>query len=112
MEKKNKQTKNSWILASHLPGTANVAADDESRRDRRELEWTLDSENFHNIQFLLGVNDTVDLFASRVNNELARYEAWKPYPGAWKIDAFSVNWTDFSEYCFPPFCLIASLAKN
>ena len=104
--------KGNWIVALHSPGTANVAADEEFRMDQRELECKLDSETFHKILFLLDVIDTVDLFASRVNNELARYVAWKPYPGAWKIDAFSVNWTDFSEYCFPPFCRIARILQR
>ena len=38
-----KKRKDNWIVASHLPDTANVAADDESRSDRRELEQKLHS---------------------------------------------------------------------
>ena len=67
---------------------------------------------FNKIQFLLGVNDTVNLFASKVNDQLAHYVAWNPDPGAWKIDAFSVNWTYFSGYCFPPFCLITRVLQR
>ena len=63
--------------------------------------------------FCFGVNDTVDLFASRVNNHLARYVALKPDPRAWKIDAFLVNRTYFSGYWFPSFLPYRkSLAKN
>ena len=46
--------KSGWIVASHRPGIANVAENEESRRDRRELEWKLDSEMFDEIQLLLG----------------------------------------------------------
>ena len=117
MEKKKKR-KDNWIVASHLPDTANVAADDESRSDRRELEQKLHSLLLlfffsHKIQFLLGVNGAVGLFVSGVNNQLARYVAWKPGPGAWKTDAFSVNWTFFSSgLCFPAFCLIARVSQR
>ena len=49
--------KSSWVVALHLPSTTNVAADEESTMDQRELDWQLDSEVFHKIQFLFGVND-------------------------------------------------------
>ena len=52
--------KSSWTVASHLPGAVNVAADEESRMDRREQEWKLDSDIFHKGPFLLGVNDMMD----------------------------------------------------
>ena len=61
------------------------------------------------------MNGAVGLFVSGVNNQLARYVAWKPGPGAWKTDAFSVNWTFFFFFwalfpCFLPYR--KSLAKN
>ena len=74
--------------------------------DRRETEWKLDTVVFKAVQAKLGVCDNVELFASRVNDQLDRYVAWQPDPGAWQIDACSLDWNEFSPYCFPPFCLI------
>ena len=74
--------------------------------DRRENEWKLDTVISKAVQAKLGACDSVDLFASRVNNQLDRYVAWQPDPGAWQIDACSLDWNEFSPYCFPPFCLI------
>ena len=47
-------------LDSSFAFAANVAADEESRMDRREQEWKLDSDIFHKGPFLLGVNDMMD----------------------------------------------------
>ena len=52
------------------------------------------------------IQDSVNLFASGVDFQLDRYLAWKSNPLAWRIDAFSLNWSDFWGYSFPPFCLI------
>ena len=43
----------------------------------------LDPVVFKAVQGKFGVCDNVDLFASRVNNQLDRYVAWQPDPGAW-----------------------------
>ena len=32
--------------------------------------------------------------------------SWLPQPGAWKVDAFNLNWKELGGYCFPPFYLI------
>ena len=80
--------------------------------DRRENEWKLDTVVFKAVQAKLGVCDSVDLFASRVNNQLDRYVAWQPDPGACQIDAFSLDLNEFSPYCFPPFCLIPRILQR
>lgn len=87
-------------------------ADAESRTDRREIEWKLNPEVFHQIQTVLGVTDDVDLFASRVNHQLDRYVSWQPDPGAWQIDAFSLDWSCFSAYIFPPFSLVPRVLQR
>ena len=97
---------NNFVQTVHLPGSKNVEANEKSRTDRREGEWKLDPVVFKAVQAKLGVCDNVDLSASRVNNQPDRYAAWQPDPGAWQIDAFSLDWNDFSPYCFPPFCFI------
>ena len=89
---------NNFVQAVHLSGSKNVEADEESRIDRREIEWKLYPVFFKAVQTKLGVCDNVDLFASRVNNQLDRYVAWQPDPGTWQIDAFFLDWNEFSPY--------------
>jgi hypothetical protein len=38
------------------------------------------------------VNVEADLFASRVNFQLAQYVAWRPDPGCIAVDAFTLTW--------------------
>ena len=38
--------------------------------------------------------------------------AYRPDPGAVAIDAFSIPWTGFKFYAFPPFSVITSLLKK
>jgi hypothetical protein len=53
-------------------------------------------------QLLFGKPE-IDMFASRVNTQLPRFDSWKPDPGADDIDAFSVCWGDKIFICFPSF---------
>ena len=32
--------------------------------------------------------------------------SWSPQPGAWAVNCFSLNWSGFTGYAFPPFNLI------
>ena len=48
----------------------------------------------------------IDLFASRLNNQVPQYVSWHPDPGASYIDAFTVDWHTLFFYAFPPFSLI------
>lgn len=54
----------------------------------------------------------IDLFASRLTNQLPRYVSWKPDPGAEATDAFSLNWTQHRGYAFPPYVLIGRCLKQ
>ena len=64
------------------------------------------------VQAKIGVCDNGDLSASRDNNQLDRYVAWQPDPGALQIDTCSPNWNEFLPYCFPPFCLIPRILQR
>ena len=46
-----------------------METDEESRRDRRKIEWKLDPVVFKDVQAKLGVFDDVDLFVSRDKNQ-------------------------------------------
>ena len=51
----------------------------------------------------------VDLFASRLNAKTDKFISWHPEPGAFGIDAFSLNWANMNCYGFPPSvcCLVS-----
>ena len=94
-----------WLAAAHLPGKCNTAADKASRIFHDQTEWKLDSNIYVSITQALGA-PSIDLFASRHNFQTKPYIAWHPDPGAFAIDAFSVDWGKHYFYAFPPFNLI------
>ena len=94
-----------FLSAEHLPGSSNITADREPRTLQSSAEWKLHSYIFQRVQNLLGPF-TVDLFASRLNNQLPLYVSWRPDPYAMATDAFQVRWMDLQAYAFPPFSLI------
>ena len=98
-------SRNIWVKALHLPDSDIIAADKQSRTTGLETEWSLDSTVFDNLNFLFGPFD-VDLFARRINSKLPSYVSWKKDATAWKINAFSVRWSNIYSYAFPPFRLI------
>ena len=79
-----------WITASHLAGCRNTEADLLSRRFNDNIEWMLNKSVFAQIIEKYGRLD-IDLFASRLNAQLPTYISWMPDPGAWTVDAFTVD---------------------
>ncbi|XP_068734410.1 uncharacterized protein [Montipora capricornis] len=65
-------TQNNWLSATHLPGCENVEADAESRIFNDRTEWMLDPQVFKGIIQKFG-NPEIDLFASRLNKQCAKY---------------------------------------
>ena len=100
-----------WITASHLAGSKNTEADAMSRQFKDNIEWMLDKSMFDRIVQKYGLPE-VDLFASRLNNQLSTYVSWMPDPGAWVVDAFTMHWGALKFYAFPPFCLIAKCLQK
>ena len=98
-------TRNIWLSAAHIPGVSNDAADNLSRDLNLDLEWMLSRQVFTKISDIFGQPD-IDLFASRLNTQLADYVSWKPDPQAKFVDAFTVVWANMFFYAFPPFCLL------
>ena len=66
----------------------------------------LRSDIFKTIVGKLG-SPTIDLFASRLNRQVSCYVYWRPDPEATHTDAFSVDWSKYFFYAFPPFSLVA-----
>ena len=95
------------LIAEHLPGVQNTIADKESRVMKDRTDWMLNPEVFHRIDRLLGPL-AVDLFASRLTNQLPRYFSWRPDPEAEAMNAFSQQWDKLGGkgYANPPWNLV------
>ena len=103
--------RNIWLSAAHIPGSSNVDADQLSRNLNLNLEWMLSKPIFQRIVSLFGKPD-IDLFASRLNAQVETYVSWRPQPMAKFVDAFSIDWSQFFFYAFPPFCLISRCVQK
>ena len=98
-------SKQIFITAFHVSGKDNFSADMLSRVGNNRTEWSLNIEVF---KFILSEfpDVEIDLFASRFNTKLDNYVSWGPDPQAFATDAFSLCWSNFVAYAFPPFSLI------
>ena len=66
------------ITAEHLPGNLNCKADWESRHQKDSSQWKMRPLIFSKICQILGKKPEIDLFASRLSNQLPGYCSWKP----------------------------------
>lgn len=108
-------THNIWITASRIPGIHNNAADSESRKTRRETEWSLNSTVFQkaiNEAHFQEFQPDEDLFASRLNYKCKRYVSYQPDPGSYGVNAFCIKWTNLAFYAFPPSVLFRKFCKK
>ena len=97
--------RNIWLSAAHIPGCNNVNTDALTWKLSMELEWMFSKQVFQKIHSRFNILQ-MELFASGLNTQLPNYVSWKPDPMAKHIDAFTVNWSQYAFYAFPPFCLI------
>jgi len=94
--------RNIWLSAAHVPGDLNVIADLKSREFKDNTEWSLNIEMFDTIRKHFGKPE-IDLFANRLNKKCSKFVSYKPEPGAWDVNAFSLNWGNLFGYIFAPF---------
>ncbi|KYQ53564.1 hypothetical protein ALC60_00091, partial [Trachymyrmex zeteki] len=85
--------------------------DFESRRLGSETEFQLSERVFREILNKWGHPD-IDLFATRVNAKCEKYVSWIRDPGAIAVDAFTLDWSKFFFYAFPPFILVAKVLQK
>ena len=97
--------RNIWVSAVHIAGKLNVDADFKSRSFSDKHEWMLNRNVFTEILTAFPELN-MDLFASRLTTQLTQYCSWQPDPGSAFVDAFSIDWSKFNFYAFPPFSLI------
>ncbi|XP_065185967.1 uncharacterized protein LOC135816795 [Sycon ciliatum] len=116
----NRLTKELWVWcfqrnitlkASHLAGSLNVIADEESRVMKDRSDWMLCPKIFQRINSRFGPLD-VDLFASRLSHQLPQYVSWRPDPVAIATDAFTMNWKVSNGYANPPWNLIGKVLQQ
>ena len=67
-----------------------MTADRLSRDRNIDKEWKLNIDIFHQISYNFGV-PSIDLFASRINKQVATYVFYYPDSKAVAIDAFTIS---------------------
>lgn len=103
--------RNLFLHAAYIPSVQNVEADAESRVILLEIEWSLNQIYFNEIDSHFGRFD-IDLFASAINTKCTSFVSWFPDPLAYVVDAFSLDWSKFYFYAFPPFILILKVLRK
>ena len=96
------------LRAVHRPGVENRRADLLSRWRQDSTDLKLDPRLFRLADRKWGPH-TVDLFATRLNTQLARFVSWRPDPEAAAVDAFQFPLAGENPWCFPPETLIPRL---
>ena len=99
------------IYVEYLPSSLCKVADLEFRCKVDSSEWVLCPHVFHNLCLKLGT-PTVDLFASRVSHQVAKYVPWKLDLYSIATDTMSIPWTQGHCYAFRPFCLVCRVLRK
>ncbi|EFN77817.1 hypothetical protein EAI_17025, partial [Harpegnathos saltator] len=105
------ENNNNWLHAEHIPSTSNVVADRLSRLKNLDTEWELATYAFNKITTSFGFPE-LDLFATSLNAKCEKFCSWATDPNAWAIDAFSISWSTFFSYAFPPFSMILRMLNK
>ena len=106
------QNRNIWVSAAYIPGKDNVTADLESRKKNIDTEWKLNADLLTQAFIVLKFQPEIDLFATRLNCQCDKYVSFRPDPSAFKVNAFSLNWSNMNWYAFPPFSLIPRVLQK
>ena len=106
------KSRDNWLTATHIPGKLNVDADRESRETETRTEWMLNREILRKTVDTLNFEPKIDLFATRLNNQFDQYVSFKPDPNCVAVNSFTLDWSLFKFYAFPPFiCLLRVIQK-
>lgn len=104
--------RNNWLTAAHIPGIFNEEADRLSRKFEIHTEWMLNKEKFQETCKQLDYTPTVDLFASRLNNQTKEFVSYRPDPECVAVNAFTLDWSSLKFYAFPPFNCISRVLNK
>ena len=86
-------------------------ADEESRKLRNNLEWSLQTPIFDKIRSVYGPV-TTDLFTSRINARVWRFYSYIPDPETCGHDNFLFSWQQEHFYAFPSFFCIPQVINK
>jgi hypothetical protein len=104
--------RNIVLTASFIPGVENLKADSLSRGASLFVgNWALSRSIFTELSLLRDF-PSIDLFASRINNQLPVFCSRRWDPLAWETDALSFSWEGLAGYAFPPICLISRILQK
>ena len=99
------------ITAEYLPSKLNQVADWESRHVEDSTEWKIDPQVFLDLCSLRGTPE-IDLFASRISNQLPQYMSLKQDPYSIATDAMQQDWCHKYMYAFPPFNMVGQVLRK
>lgn len=105
------EERNIFVHAAYISSSDNWVADAESRRVHPDIEWELSIEAFRRITNIFG-HPEIDLFASRLNTKCEKYVSWQRDPDAFTTNAFTISWSDFYFYAFPPMTIILKCLRK
>lgn len=100
-----------WLTATHIPGKLNTKADHRSRNFNDQLEWQLNKAIFEQL-CSLWPKPEIDLFASHLNTQLPVFCSWNDDPESSFVDAFTLDWSKYYNYIFPPFSMVGHCVKK
>lgn len=105
------ENKDLWVHASYIASEDNVEADSFSRLANHDTEWQLADYAYKKVTSILGT-PVIDLFASRNNKKCNYYCSWDRDSQAFAIDAFTIDWSPWFFYAFPPFAIISKVIQK
>ena len=91
--------------------TEHNLADEPSRKIYSHREWMLARTIFFKA-LRFNITSIIDLFASRLNNQLPAYVSYKPDTNAYTVVTFSLDWSKLQFYALPPFCYISQYVQK
>ena len=94
------------LMAEHVPGVLNGAADWWSRLQPTRNEWSIRRPIFRQLCDKLRFQPSIDLFASHQLHLCPRFASRGPDPLAAVVDAFSIEWAREQPLLIPPINLI------
>ena len=98
------EDRNLWVFAEYVASKENVA-DEGSRLSNLDTEWELAKFAFNKIVRTFGFPE-IDLFATRINSKCRIFCSWHRDPENYAINAFTISWSKFFWYAFPPFAML------
>ena len=108
------KTHNFTLQGTWLSRKANFWADILSRKldMNPRLEWSIPQKLFNQFTSLLHWDPDIDLFASHLNNKCNTFCSRMTDPHCLRVDAFTLNWSNYKPYIFSPFRLMNSVSKK